>query len=189
VDGGRRHLVGWGKHFGRLVGSLRSAGLHRRKKVDLVFGQRTSIPITFGRASRTAGRKAASFPNADVYVAKAESDFLVLSPEIAAKAPKDAAAVLPECAKPSQRRTSRPVNGTRSVGSEPIVDQHAKSSRCLGHTPGHTGYEFSSKGQKNSVLRRHHPCTSESNCSIPRSTAIFRHRPDCGCRDAESIAV
>src|ERR1700724_1437426 len=44
--------------------------------------------------------------------------------------------------KPSQRRTSRPVSGT-----ERIVDG-MQLVPLPGHTPGHTGYEFSSKGQK-----------------------------------------
>jgi len=45
------------------------------------------------------------FPNADVYIAKAESDFW-LSPEIAAKAPKDAQPFF-QSAQPSRRRTSK----------------------------------------------------------------------------------
>src|SRR5438552_251764 len=51
--------------------------------------------------------------------------------------------------KPSQRRTSRPVSKwhTFSSGSEPIVDG-MQLVPLPGHTPGHTGYEFSSKGKK-----------------------------------------
>ena len=49
--------------------------------------------------------------------------------------------------KPSQRRTSRPVGGTRLLA--PSQSSTAcNSSRCLVIRPGHTGYEFSSKGQK-----------------------------------------
>ena len=48
--------------------------------------------------------------------------------------------------KPSQRRTSRPVNGTRLAA--PIESSTACNSSRSGHTPGHTGYEFSSKGQR-----------------------------------------
>src|SRR5258707_9435532 len=47
--------------------------------------------------------------------------------------------------RPSQRRISMPEWHTFS-GSESIVDG-MQLVRLPGHTPGHTGYEFSSKGQ------------------------------------------
>src|SRR6202030_4784184 len=85
------------------------------------------------------------FPNAEVYVAKAESDFW-LSPEIAAKAPKEAQpffqsaqAIAAPYIKASKWHTFS--------GSESIVDG-MQIVPLPGHTPGHTGYEFSSKGQK-----------------------------------------
>jgi hypothetical protein len=84
------------------------------------------------------------FPNADVYVAKAESDFW-LSPEIAATAPKEAQeffqsahAIAGPYIKAGKWRTFN--------GSETIVDG-MKLVPLPGHTPGHTGYEFSSKGR------------------------------------------
>src|SRR5882672_9948659 len=85
------------------------------------------------------------FPNADVYVAKAESEFW-LSPDIAAKAPKDAQPFF-QSAQGISAPYIRAGKWHTFSGSEPIVD-------CMqlvalpGHTPGHTGYEFSSKGQQ-----------------------------------------
>ena len=43
--------------------------------------------------------------------------------------------------------TSRPVSGTRLAALETIVDG-IQLVPLSSHTPGHTGYEFSSKGQK-----------------------------------------
>jgi glyoxylase-like metal-dependent hydrolase (beta-lactamase superfamily II) len=69
-----------------------------------------------------------------------------LSPEIAAKAPKDAQpffqsaqAIAAPYVKADKWRTFS--------GSQSIVDGMQLVS-LPGHTPGHTGYEFSSKGQK-----------------------------------------
>jgi glyoxylase-like metal-dependent hydrolase (beta-lactamase superfamily II) len=85
------------------------------------------------------------FPNADVFAAKAESDFW-LSPEIAAKAPKDAQQFFQ-----SAQAIAAPYlkAGKWHTFSDPeaIVDGVQLVS-LHGHTPGHTGYEFSSKGQK-----------------------------------------
>jgi len=85
------------------------------------------------------------FPNAQIYVAKAESDFW-LSPEIAAKAPKDvqpffqsAQAIAAPYIKAGKWRTFS--------GSETIVDG-MQVVPLPGHTPGHTGYEFWSQGKK-----------------------------------------
>src|ERR1700676_5355952 len=49
--------------------------------------------------------------------------------------------------KPSQRRTSRLVSGTRLLAPSRIVDG-MQLVPLPGHTPGHTGYEFSSREQK-----------------------------------------
>jgi len=85
------------------------------------------------------------FPHADVYVAKAESDFW-LSPDIAAKAPKDAQPFFQ-----SAQAIAAPYIKTGKwhtfSGSEQIVDG-MELVPLSGHTPGHTGYEFSSQGRK-----------------------------------------
>ncbi len=49
--------------------------------------------------------------------------------------------------KPSRRRTSRPVSGTPLVAPRQSSTA-CNSSRCLVIDQGHTGYEFSSKGQQ-----------------------------------------
>jgi glyoxylase-like metal-dependent hydrolase (beta-lactamase superfamily II) len=80
-----------------------------------------------------------------VYVAKAESDFW-LSPDIAAKAPKDAQPFF-QSAQAIAAPYIKAGRWHRFSGSEKIVDG-MELVPLSGHTPGHTGYEFSSKGQK-----------------------------------------
>src|SRR5712664_2397889 len=84
VDAGAGTWWG-GAALGRLVGSLRSAG-YTPEEVDRVLVTHLHSDHVGGLTTQDGKRV---FPNADVYVAKAESDFW-LSPEIAAKAPKDA---------------------------------------------------------------------------------------------------
>jgi len=130
-----------GGAFGRVAGSLRSAG-YAPEEVDIVLVTHLHSDHVGGLTTQDGKRV---FPNADVYVAKAESEFW-LSPEIAAKAPKDAQAFFQ-----SARAIAAPYITAGKWhtfrGSEPIVE-------CMhvvplpGHTPGHTGYEFSSKGQE-----------------------------------------
>jgi glyoxylase-like metal-dependent hydrolase (beta-lactamase superfamily II) len=85
------------------------------------------------------------FPQADVYVAKAESDFW-LSPAIAATAPKDAQPFF-QSAQAIAAPYIKAAKWHTFSGSEPIVDG-MELVPLSGHTPGHTGYEFSSKGHK-----------------------------------------
>ncbi len=84
VDAGAGTWWGGGA-LGRLAGSLRSAG-YTPEEVDIVLLTHLHSDHVGGLTTQDGKRV---FPNADVYVAKAESDFW-LSPEIAAKAPKDA---------------------------------------------------------------------------------------------------
>src|ERR1700694_2005122 len=84
VDAGAGNWWGGGA-FGRLARSLRSAG-YTPEEVDIVLVTHLHSDHVGGLTTQDGKRV---FPNADVYVAKAESDFW-LSPEIAAKAPKDA---------------------------------------------------------------------------------------------------
>ena len=130
-----------GAVLGRLVGSLRSAG-YAPEEVDLVLITHLHSDHVGGITTQDGKRV---FANADVYVAKAESDFW-LSPQVAAKAPKDvqpffqsAQAIAAPYIKAGKWHTFS--------GSEPIVDG-MQIVPLPGHTPGHTGYEFSSKGQK-----------------------------------------
>src|SRR6266436_6269912 len=140
IDAGAGSWWGGGV-LGRLLGSLRSAG-YTPEEVGMVLVTHLHSDHVGGLTTQDGKRV---FPNADVYLAKAESDFW-LSPEIAAKAPKDAQpffqsaqAIAAPYIKASKWHTFS--------GSETIVDG-MQIVPLPGHTPGHTGYEFSSKGQK-----------------------------------------
>ncbi len=140
VDAGAGTWWGGGA-LGRLAGSLRSAG-YTPEEVDIVLVTHLHSDHVGGLTTQDGKRV---FPNAEVYVAKAENDFW-LSPEIAAKAPKDAQpffqsalAIAAPYIKAGKWHTF--------TGSETIVDG-MQLVPLLGHTPGHTGYEFLSKGQK-----------------------------------------
>jgi glyoxylase-like metal-dependent hydrolase (beta-lactamase superfamily II) len=130
-----------GAALGRLGGSLRSAG-YTPEEVDLVLVTHLHSDHVGGITTQDGKRV---FPHADVYVAKAESDFW-LSPEIAAKAPKDAQLFF-QSAQAIAAPYIKAGKWHTFTGSEPIVDG-MQIVRLPGHTPGHTGYEFSSKGQK-----------------------------------------
>src|SRR5258708_12424546 len=84
VDAGAGSWWGGGA-LGRLAGSLRSAG-YTPEQVDIVLLTHLHSDHVGGLTTQDGERV---FPNADVYVPKAESDFW-LSRKIAAKAPKDA---------------------------------------------------------------------------------------------------
>jgi len=132
-------LGGWGSIWA-LASSLSSAGYTPEESTS--FWSRTSTRSH--RRPNHSGRKA-RLSKCRCLLREAESDFW-LSPEIAAKAPKDAQPFF-QSGKPSQRRTSRPVSGTRLAAPRQFVDG-MQLVPLPGHTPGHTGYEFSSKGQK-----------------------------------------
>src|ERR1700694_5496291 len=140
VDAGAGTWYGGGA-FGRLAGSLRGAG-YTPEQVDLVLITHLHADHVGGLTSHDGDRV---FPNAEVYVAKAESDFW-LSPEIAAKAPKDAQPFF-QSAQAIAAPYIKAGKWHTFSGSESIVDG-MQLVPLPGHTPGHTGYEFSSKGQK-----------------------------------------
>ena len=140
VDAGAGTWFGGGA-LGRLAVSLRSAG-YTPEELDLVLVTHLHSDHAGGLTTQDGKRV---FPNAGVYVAKAESDFW-LSPEIAAKAPKDAQPFFQSAqaiAAPYIKAGKWHIFG----GSETIVEG-MRLVPLAGHTPGHTGYEFSSKGQK-----------------------------------------
>jgi glyoxylase-like metal-dependent hydrolase (beta-lactamase superfamily II) len=140
VDAGAGTWWGGGA-LGRLAGSLRSAG-YTPEEVDLVLVTHLHSDHVGGLTTQDGNRV---FPNAEVYVAKAESDFW-LSPEIAAKAPKEAQPFF-QSAQAIAVPYIKAGKWHTFSGSEPIVDG-VQPVPLPGHTPGHTGYEFSSKGQK-----------------------------------------
>ena len=140
IDAGSGTWFGGGA-LGRLVGSLRSAG-YTPEEIDLVLVTHMHSDHIGGLTTQDGKRV---FPNAEVYVAKEDSDFW-LSPAIAAKAPKDAQPFFQSAqaiAAPYLKAGKwHPFSST-----EPIVDG-MQIIPLHGHTPGHTGFEFSSKGQK-----------------------------------------
>jgi len=140
IDAGAGTWWGGGA-LGRLAGSLRSAG-YTPDEVDLVLVTHLHSDHVGGLTTQDGNRV---FPNAAVYVAKAESDFW-LSPEIAAKAPKDAQPFF-QSAQAIAAPYIKAGKWHAFSGSEQIVDG-MQLVPLPGHTPGHTGYEFSSKGQK-----------------------------------------
>src|ERR1700681_2987455 len=140
VDAGAGTWFGGGA-LGRLAGSPRSAG-YTPEDVDLVLVTHLHSDHVGGLTTQDGQRV---FPNAEVYVAKAESDFW-LSPEVAAKAPKDAQPFF-QSAQAIAAAYIKAGKWHTFSGSEAIVDG-VQLVPLPGHTPGHTGYEFSSKGQK-----------------------------------------
>src|SRR5712692_4307774 len=139
VDAGAGTWYGAGV-LGRLAGNLRRAG-YTPEQVDLVLITHLHSDHVGGLTTQDGKRV---FPNAKVYVAKAESDFW-LSPEIAAKAPKDAQPFF-QTAQVVAAPYIKADKWHTFSGSETIADG-MKLVPLAGHTPGHTGYEFSSKGQ------------------------------------------
>jgi glyoxylase-like metal-dependent hydrolase (beta-lactamase superfamily II) len=140
IDAGAGTWFGGGA-LGRLVVSLRSAG-YSPEQVDRVLVTHLHSDHIGGLTTQDGQRV---FPNADIFVAKAESDFW-LSPEIAAKAPKDtqpffqaAQAISAPYLKAGKWHTFSDSDGLGN--GVRVIFLH-------GHTPGHTGYEFSSQGQK-----------------------------------------
>jgi glyoxylase-like metal-dependent hydrolase (beta-lactamase superfamily II) len=140
VDAGSGTWFGGGA-LGHLVDSLRSAG-YTPEQVDLVLVTHMHSDHIGGLTTQD-GRRV--FANAQVYVAKEDSDFW-LSSAIAAKAPPDALpffqsaqAIAAPYIKAGKWHTF--TGSARLVEGMQLVPLH-------GHTPGHTGYEFSSKGQK-----------------------------------------
>jgi glyoxylase-like metal-dependent hydrolase (beta-lactamase superfamily II) len=140
VDAGSGTWFGGGA-YGHLVGNLRSAG-YTPEEVDLVLVTHLHSDHVGGITTKDGNRV---FPNAEIYVARAESDFW-LSAEIAAKAPKDVQPFF-QSAQGIAAPYIKAGKWHRFSGSEPIVED-MQIVPLAGHTPGHTGYEFSSRGQK-----------------------------------------
>jgi glyoxylase-like metal-dependent hydrolase (beta-lactamase superfamily II) len=140
VDAGSGTWFGGGK-FAHLAGNLRTAG-YTPEEVDIVL-------VTHLHSDHIGGLTTPDgkivFPNADIYVAKADSDFW-LSPEIAAKAPKDAQQFF-QSAQGIAAPYIKAGKWHTFSDSDQIVDG-MQIVPLRGHTPGHTGYEFSSQGKK-----------------------------------------
>jgi glyoxylase-like metal-dependent hydrolase (beta-lactamase superfamily II) len=140
VDAGSGTWFGGGA-FGHLVGNLRRAG-YTPEEVDLVLVTHLHSDHIGGLTTQDGNRV---FPNAEIYVAKAESDFW-LSPEIAAKAPTDAQQFF-QSAQAIAAPYIKAGKWHTFSDSDPIVDG-MQLVPLGGHTPGHTGYVFSSQGKQ-----------------------------------------
>ena len=140
IDAGAGTWFGGGA-FGRLAVSLRSAG-YSPEQVDRVLVTHLHSDHIGGLTTQDGKRV---FPNADIFVAKAESDFW-LSLEIAAKAPKDAQPFFQ-----AAQAISAPylkAGKWHTFSDSDALGEGVRVVSLRGHTPGHTGYEFSSQGQK-----------------------------------------
>src|SRR2546426_1653028 len=131
VDAGAGTWYGEGA-LGRLAGNLRSAG-YAPEEVGIVLVTHLHSDHIGGLTTQDGKRV---FPNADVYVAKAESDFW-LSPEIAAKAPNDAQPFF-QTAQAVAAPYIKAGKWHTFSGSETIVDG-MQLIPLSGHTPGLLG--------------------------------------------------
>jgi glyoxylase-like metal-dependent hydrolase (beta-lactamase superfamily II) len=139
VDAGAGMWFGGGS-LGRLVESLRGAG-YAPEQVDRVLVTHLHSDHVGGLTTQDGKRV---FPNADVFVSKVESDFW-LSPEIAANAAKDVQPFFQ-----SAQAIAAPyikAGKWHTFSDSDVLDDGIKIVSLHGHTPGHSGYEFSSKGK------------------------------------------
>jgi glyoxylase-like metal-dependent hydrolase (beta-lactamase superfamily II) len=170
VDAGAGTWWGGGA-LGRLAGSLRSAG-YTPEEVDIVLVTHLHSDHVGGLTTQDGQ---SVFQNADVYVAKAESDFW-LSPEIAAKAPKDAQPFF-QSAQAIAAPYIKAGKWHTFSGSQPIVDG-MRLVPLPGHTPGHTGYEFLRRDKRScfgATSSMHNGCNS-SILRSPRFSTSTRLR-------------
>jgi glyoxylase-like metal-dependent hydrolase (beta-lactamase superfamily II) len=140
VDTGFGHF-GRNPGTGRLMANLRAAG-YRPEQVDVVLLTHLHLDHIGGLLTPDNRR---AFPNAVVRMAQAESDFW-LSRENADAAPKpmqDLFRYAREAAAPYQAAGRwKPFGGPEELAAG------VRPYPLLGHTPGHTGYEFVSKGER-----------------------------------------
>ena len=149
--GGKLILVDTGaaKAFGPTLGfigeQIRAAG-YTPEQIDIVL-------LTHLHADHVAGLLGTDgkpqFPNAEVRVDQAESDFW-LSEANAAKAPKDFQSffkIARDSAAPYQAAGKwKPFSGAAELA--PGI----KAVPAIGHTPGHTAYQIESKGERLLIL-------------------------------------
>jgi hypothetical protein len=160
VDAGAGTWWG-GAALGRLAGSLRSAG-YTPEEVDIVLLTHLHSDHIGGLTTQDGKRV---FPNADVYVAKAESDFCCRRKLLLRR--RRMRNLSSRVRKPSQRRTSRPISGTRSVA--PSQSSTAcKSSRSLVIPRDILAMSFHPR-DKRSCFGVTPSMHSVSSCSTPRS--------------------
>ncbi|OMQ27005.1 MBL fold metallo-hydrolase [Serratia oryzae] len=137
VDAGTAQC--FGPTLGAIQSNLRAAG-YQPEQVDTVL--LTHLHPDHACGINDQGK--AAFPNATLYVAKAEADYW-LSKEIAQKAPQAAQPMFKlsqEAVAPyeAQGRLKRYAPGDSLIPGVEVVS-------TPGHTPGHSAYLFSSAGQ------------------------------------------
>ncbi|WP_432721336.1 MBL fold metallo-hydrolase [Jeongeupia wiesaeckerbachi] len=130
----------FGPALGGIVANLKAAG-YTPEQVDLVL--LTHLHPDHACGISTADGKPV-FPNADVYVAKSESDFW-LNDAAAAKAPQDTRPFF-KMAKDSILPYARQ-GRFRVFNAGDKLLPGVSSVVASGHTPGHTAYLLSSKNQ------------------------------------------
>jgi len=177
----RRHLVMAGS-VRASAGSLRSAG-YTPEQVDLACH---APPLRSRRGLHTHDGDRV-FPNAEVYVAQAESD-LWLSPEIAAKAPK-VPSFLRERASHPPRRTSRPAKWHNVQAAR--VDRRRHADRpASGSYPRACRLRIFVTGEEDPVLGRPSSMApARSQLKHPEVTAVLRRPTPPQLTDTESIAA
>ncbi|WP_044873602.1 MBL fold metallo-hydrolase [Pseudomonas sp. LFM046] len=130
----------FGPTLGGILGNLKAAG-YQPEQVD-------SVLLTHLHPDHACGLLDAegkpAFANATVFVAQDEAAFW-LSPEAAAKAPADSKAFFEMAQKAVAPYKTAGKLKTYTPGDALVEGVSAAPSP--GHTPGHTGYLFSSKGQ------------------------------------------
>ena len=129
-----------GPALGHLVDNIKLSG-YTPDQVDLVLVTHLHADHVGGILARDGGL---AFKNAIVRVAKADSDFW-LSEEVAKKAPKEAQEFFTLA-----RAAAAPyIKGGRwqtFAGAQQLAEG-VRARPIVGHTPGHTGYEFTSDGE------------------------------------------
>ncbi|MDH4561927.1 MBL fold metallo-hydrolase [Pseudomonas sp. BN411] len=131
----------FGPTLGGILGNLKAAG-YQPEQVD-------SVLLTHLHPDHACGLLDAegkpAFANATVFVTRDEAGFW-LNPEVAAKAPADSKAFFEMAQKAVAPYKAAGKLKTYSAGDALVEGVSVAPSP--GHTPGHTGYLFSSNGQE-----------------------------------------
>jgi len=125
---------------GRLLANLRASG-YQPEQVDLVLITHMHFDHVGGLVTKDGKRV---FTNAVVRLSQAESDFW-LSKEEAAKAPKEMQPFFDYARKAAAPYQA--VGRWKPFASDDELAPGVRPRPLAGHTPGHSGYEFTSKGE------------------------------------------
>ena len=138
VDAGTAQC--FGPTLGAIKSNLRAAG-YQPEQVDTIL----LTHLHPDHACGISDQGKAAFPNATVYVSKADGDYW-LSREIALKAPKDAQPMFKMAQDAVAPYAEQGKLKLYSTGEQLLPGLEVIATP--GHTPGHTSYLFSSGGQK-----------------------------------------